>query len=120
HMICHWDGYCQQRNNYRVYIDSKTSKAYFLPHGMDQMFGDPHYPITHVPQALVANTVMTNPVWRAKYREKLNELMPLFTPPDRLLARVEAISNHFSRFCRNGTQTQPEKQKSKCDNFKIV
>ncbi len=95
HMTCHWDGYCQQRNNYRVYIDAKTKKAYFLPHGMDQMFGDPNYPITHVPQALVANTIMTNPAWRLKYREKLNELMPAFVPPTKLLNRVEEISKHI-------------------------
>lgn len=95
HMTCHWDGYSQQRNNYRVYIDAKTRKAYFIPHGMDQMFGDPNYPITHIPQALVASNVMTNPTWRAKYRDKLNELMPTFVPATKLIERVEAISNHI-------------------------
>lgn len=95
HMTCHWDGYCQQRNNYRVYIDAKTKKAYFLPHGMDQMFGDPNYPITHVPQALVANTVMTNPTWRTKYRDKINDLMPSFVPPTKMLARIDEISKRI-------------------------
>ena len=37
-----WDGYCRNRNNYRVYFDPKTKKAVFLPHGMDQMFASPH------------------------------------------------------------------------------
>lgn len=95
HMTCHWDGYCQQRNNYRVYLDAKTRKAYFIPHGMDQMFGDPNYPITHIPQALVASNVMLNPAWRTKYRDKLNELMPRFVPETKLIERVEAISNHI-------------------------
>lgn len=95
HMTCHWDGYCQQRNNYRVYIDGKTKKAYFLPHGMDQMFGDPNYPILHIPGALVASTIMTNPAWRIKYREKMNQLMPSFSPSTKFLARIDEVSKRI-------------------------
>ncbi|HQR05996.1 MAG TPA: CotH kinase family protein [Gemmatales bacterium] len=95
HMTCHWDGYCQQRNNYKVYIDSKSRKAYFFPHGMDQMFGDPNYPILHVPGALVAGTIMTNPTWRAKYREKMDQLMPFFTPTTKLFARIDEINKRI-------------------------
>lgn len=95
HMMCHWDGYCQQRNNYRIYIDSKSKKAFFFPHGMDQMFGDPNYPILHVPGALVANTIMSNPAWRIKYRDKLNQLMPTFSPAAKILARIDEVSKRL-------------------------
>ncbi len=95
HMTCHWDGYCQQRNNYRVYIDGKSKKAYFLPHGMDQMFGDPNYPILHIPGALVAGTIMNNPQWRAKYREKMNQLMPSFSPTTKFIARIDEVSKRM-------------------------
>ena len=95
HMTCHWDGYCQQRNNYRIYIDGKSKKAYFLPHGMDQMFGDPNYPILHIPGALVANTIMTNPAWRQKYRDKINELMPAFSPTSKFLTRIDDITKRI-------------------------
>ena len=34
-----WDGYTLSMNNYRIYFPS-NSKGVFLPHGMDQLFGD--------------------------------------------------------------------------------
>lgn len=91
HMLCHWDGYCQQRNNYRIYFDPKSKKAVFIPHGMDQMFGDPNYPILHVPQALVASEVMKNPAWRVRYRERINEMMPLFVPATKFHQRIDEL-----------------------------
>lgn len=90
-MCCHWDGYCNNRNNYKIYFDPTSKKAYFFPHGMDQMFGDTNAGILHVPGAMVANTVMQNPEWRGRYRDKINELMPLFNPPDRLHKRLDQI-----------------------------
>ncbi len=45
-LTCHWDGYAQNRNNYRLYHDPATRKFVFMPHGMDQMFWDVNYPIT--------------------------------------------------------------------------
>lgn len=45
-LTCDWDGYVQNRNNYRLYHDPTTHKFVFIPHGMDQMFWDPNYPVT--------------------------------------------------------------------------
>ncbi len=45
-LTCDWDGYVQNRNNYRLYHDPATRKFVFMPHGMDQMFWDVNYPIT--------------------------------------------------------------------------
>jgi len=45
-LTCHWDGYSQNRNNYRLYHDPATRKFVFMPHGMDQMFWDVNYPVT--------------------------------------------------------------------------
>lgn len=53
-MGCHWDGYCQNRNNYRVYFDPDTKRRHFFPHGMDQMFGDTNFGVLHT-GALAAN-----------------------------------------------------------------
>ncbi len=88
-MTCHWDGYCQNRNNYRFYFDPKTGKVQFFPHGMDQMFGDPNFGVLHVPGGMVARAVMSNPEWRALYRDRLADLLKLFVPEDRLLKRVD-------------------------------
>ncbi|WP_254510076.1 CotH kinase family protein [Anatilimnocola floriformis] len=90
-MCCHWDGYCNNRNNYKFYFDPTNKKAYFFPHGMDQMFGDTNTSVLNVPGAMVANAVMSNPEWRGRYRDRLNELLPIFNPPDKLHQRLDQI-----------------------------
>lgn len=88
-MTGHWDGYSMNRNNYRLYFDpGDQDRAKFLPHGMDQMFTDPGASVLNAPVALVAASVMQNPIWRQKYRQKLKELLPLFDPADALKQRV--------------------------------
>ncbi|MDB5335733.1 MAG: hypothetical protein JWN70_1352, partial [Planctomycetaceae bacterium] len=90
-MTCHWDGYTQSKNNYRLYFDPQTKKSHFLAHGMDQMFGDSGFPILNHPPATVASAVMHNPVWREKYRVRLKLLLPLFAPPTKLITRVDVV-----------------------------
>jgi len=88
-MTGHWDGYCSMRNNYRVYVDpGKGGRARFLPHGMDQIFVDGGATVLAPPPALMAMTIMENPAWRVKYRERLRELLPLLSAEDRLLPHV--------------------------------
>jgi hypothetical protein len=90
-MTCHWDGYVRNRNNYRLYFDPKTHKAYFLPHGMDQMFGDTGTPVFNNSGATVSNVVLQNLDWRARYRDRVEALLPLFDPPDKLLNRIDEV-----------------------------
>lgn len=90
-MTCHWDGYSLNRNNYRIYFEPNNKKAYWLPHGMDQMLGDPNASIVDLPQALVASRVMENPVWRKRFQKVVQELLPLFSPADSLLTRVDQL-----------------------------
>lgn len=79
-MTCHWDGYTCNRNNYRLYFDPATGKAHFLPHGMDQMFGDPGFPLFDQPPPIATSAVLSNPAWRKAYRKRVNEMLPLFEP----------------------------------------
>ncbi len=92
-MTCHWDGYCNNRNNYRYYFEPKSGasggKVHFFPHGMDQMFGDVNFSILNVPGGIVCGAVLSNPEWRGRYRDRVSELMPLFVPAERLLKRVD-------------------------------
>jgi spore coat protein H len=90
-MTCHWDGYSLNRNNYRVYFDANTKKMLILPHGMDQMFGDPNASVLINPGAMVPQAILSNPEWRAAYRDRIGELLPLFSPPDRLLKRADEV-----------------------------
>ena len=78
-LTCHWDGYTMNRNNYRLYFDPKTGKANFLPHGMDQMFGDPGFPLFHQSEPIVVAAVLQNPRWRAAYRLRLEQIVPQYT-----------------------------------------
>lgn len=88
-MVGHWDGYANNANNYRVYFAGKKGRAYFLPHGMDQVFGDPDASVLEYPTALVADAVLRNPVWRARFRKRLLELVPLFNLKEKLLPRLK-------------------------------
>lgn len=97
-MTCHWDGYSANKNNYRVYFEPDSGKAYFFPHGMDQMFGDAGFGLMHQPGTIVAGTVLQNPVWRRKYRKRLRELMSIFDPPTKLTDRVDEIAEHLKPY----------------------
>jgi hypothetical protein len=87
----HWDGYCNATNNYRVYFEPTTGRAHFFPHGMDQMFGDPNAGVLHTPGALIAQAVLSNPEWRARYRDRIAELLPMFSPPDKLHQLLDTV-----------------------------
>lgn len=89
-MMCHWDGYTANKNNYRVYFDPATKQARFLPHGMDQMFQDPGFPLWLQPGSIVAAAVMENPPWRERYRERVTALLPQFSA-EALQAKVDAL-----------------------------
>lgn len=93
-MIAHWDGYCLNSNNYRLYIDSRTGKASFLAHGMDQVLQDPEASILDAPGSIVASSVMKNPEWRAAYRKRIGELLPLFDA-DKLGRKIDEASKRI-------------------------
>lgn len=88
----HWDGATTGANNYRVYFDpARDGRAVYIPHGMDQLFGDPGFPILDLPGTLAAGTVMGDPEWRGRFRERVRELLPLVAP-DRLLPAIDAAA----------------------------
>jgi hypothetical protein len=93
-MLGHWDGYSINRNNYRIYFEPKTGKAYFLPHGMDQVLGDPEASVLDHPSAMLAAAVTGNPAWRAAYRKRIGELIPLFDAR-KLARRVDEVSKRI-------------------------
>lgn len=88
-LTCHWDGYCHNRNNYRFYIEPKSGKLVFFPHGMDQMFGDTGYNAMDPGGAMVVSAVLSNPEWRGRYQARVRELAKLFIPAGRLVKRIE-------------------------------
>lgn len=93
-MCCHWDGYCLNVNNYRVFFDT-AGKAVFIPHGMDQMFGQTDMGLFDSPRGMVAATIAQNPVWRRQYRARVQELAGIFRPLDNLFARIDALEQRL-------------------------
>lgn len=72
--ICgHWDGYTLNQNNYRIYFPSR-GKGVFLPHGMDQLFGDPGAGLYDHSRSMIASAVLQSSVWLEQYRTRLQRL----------------------------------------------
>ncbi|MFN9200580.1 MAG: CotH kinase family protein [Planctomycetaceae bacterium] len=94
-LIAHWDGYCGNRNNYRIYFDPPSGKAYFLPHGMDQTFGDPEFPLFANLGGLVTEAVWArDEAGRKAYREVVRRMLARLDVQD-LVARVNRLQQRL-------------------------
>jgi spore coat protein H len=95
-MLCHWDGYAMNRNNWRLYHDLDSNKMVFMPHGLDQMFGvdrsSPESPIFPSMQGMVARAVLGNPQGRRLYLAKLCQLYTNVFQVDSILKRVDELN----------------------------
>ncbi len=69
-ILCHWDGYSFNRNNYRFYEEPTAGKFHFMLHGMDQVFGDERWYIFRRPGAAVPNALHESPAIRERFRSQ--------------------------------------------------
>ena len=95
-MLCNWDGYVMNRNNWRVFHDRSKDRMVFMPHGLDQLFGIGRrmgVDATIEPQSrgVVARVLMSTPEARKLYRAKVVELNTNVFNPERLEARIREI-----------------------------
>lgn len=75
-----WDGYARNHNNYRLYHDPVSGRFHFIPHGMDQLFGNSSQPLEPGWNGLVAQRVFELPENRAIFYDRLATLSTnLFT-----------------------------------------
>jgi spore coat protein H len=88
----HWDGYGMNRSNYRLYHDPDSGRMVFLPHGMDQMFGDADGAIFPVMRGVVAKGLLETPEGRRRYLERLNTLRTDLFNPATLANRVDELA----------------------------
>jgi spore coat protein CotH len=78
-LICDWDGYMRNRNNYRVYIPT-GAQAVFIPHGMDQEFQNPNEGLWPGWGGMVSRAILDSPEGKKKTIAVLKELQEkLFT-----------------------------------------
>jgi hypothetical protein len=73
-MLCHRDGYCLARNNFRVYDDPGADRLVFLPQGMDQLLGKADLPWRPQMAGVVARAIMELPEGRRRYAERFAAL----------------------------------------------
>jgi spore coat protein CotH len=103
-MLCHWDGYCMNQNNYRVFHDLGDNKIVFIAHGMDQMLGTGTFhgggpkgttdcPIFPRLAGAVAEAFMSVPEGRHLYLARLGQLYTNLFRVEALLKRVDDLSN---------------------------
>ena len=74
-MIAHWDGYARNRNNYRLLIPAGSTQVYVLPSGMDQVFGDPNFPVFDSMGGLVTAGLWQLPQTRLQYRDRVGQIL---------------------------------------------
>lgn len=95
-ITCDWDGYAMNRNNTRIFHDLDSDKMFFIPHGMDQMFGTfrstPQSPILPNMQGLVAQAVMSHPEARRLYLERMAELRARVLNPEQITNRIHELA----------------------------
>lgn len=95
-LICNWDGYAMNRNNYRVFHDRTSDRMIFMPHGMDQVFGNrrmgPQSSIQPPIRGLVARAVLSTTEGRRKYFERLATLRTNVLDEAKLTNRVHVLA----------------------------
>jgi hypothetical protein len=101
-ILCHRDGYCLARNNFRLYEDFETGKISFFPHGMDQLWGNPAAPWRPQMAGLAARAVIETPEGRTRYRERLGNLVTNLLQPDLLARRVDQLVAELHPFADAG------------------
>jgi spore coat protein H len=91
-MTAHWDGYCGNRNNYRIYHDRVRDKLVFIAHGMDQMFQRADYPLIDNNKAIVCQALLGTTRDRQRYFERVAELRKKWLTPELLTREVDRLA----------------------------
>lgn len=90
-LLGHRDGYCINRNNFRVYHDLDSGKMVFFPHGMDQLFGSPDFPWQPNWAGVVAQAVMSTPAGQQGYAATFRSLLTNQFNVEKLTGRVDEL-----------------------------
>jgi hypothetical protein len=95
-MICHWDGYALNRNNFRVFHDRANQRMVFLPQGVDQTFQRPNSSVFPNVNGLVAKAALEIPEVRDRYRERMIQLLTNVYRLDRLTNHIAEVASKFA------------------------
>jgi spore coat protein H len=118
-MICHRDGYCLARNNFRVYQNLDNGKMVFFPHGMDQLFGTASLPWTPHMAGLVAKAVLDTSEGKQRYSDEFRSLFDALFKPELLSHRVDQLVEPL-RSALNASEFEAVKAQSLLVKERIV
>ena len=90
-ILCDWDGYPSKCNNYRVYHNPKTNKITFVPSGMDQMLGDPNWPVMMQFGGRIARKVIDTPEGKKRYLARVEEILKTVFKVDAMVKRLDEL-----------------------------
>jgi hypothetical protein len=116
-MLWNWDGYAQNRNNYRLFHDRSSGKMVFMPHGLDQMFWKPEGPILPNMQGMVARGVLQVPELRDKYLARVKELRSAVFNPQDMTNRVYKIASKIRPALKENDPAQAMQQEKAVASF---
>jgi len=91
-MLCHRDGYCLARNNFRLYLNLDSGRMMFMPQGMDQLLGAIELPWIPQMAGLVARAVIETPQGKSRYTEEFRSLFKTLFKPEVLAHRVDQLT----------------------------
>jgi spore coat protein H len=94
-LLVHWDGYCGNSNNYHLFHEPKSDKFVFIPHGMDQLFGQhnsPEMSLTPNYKGMLAKAVLSIPDARMRYFNRLEELSKNAFRTEAVQGRVDKLA----------------------------
>jgi hypothetical protein len=95
-LTSHWDGYTGDLNNFFLYNDPATGFA-FIPWGTDGAYGEHAFLPSTIPASVYAMSHLARRLYeyeptRARYRERLRELLDTLWLEAPLLAEVDRIA----------------------------
>ena len=89
-LLVDWDGYGNNRNNYRIYFEPRTGKATFQPHGMDQLLGNIGKDLELPGGGLLSRQLFDVPTYRDRFYSEIDRLL-------REVFTTETLDAHFKR-----------------------
>lgn len=90
-----WDGYPCNRNNYRVYHEPTANRFVFLPHGMDQMFGQGGMSLDRGFEGIVASRIFQDAEWRTAYFNRIESLLTNVFTTNSILQTFDAATQRL-------------------------
>lgn len=121
-IMCDWDGYHRNRNNYRVYFPPNGGKAVFIPHGKDQLLQNPNEGLWHGWQGMVTRAVLEHEegkkIYAAKMREIYEKHFDLKAINDRIDEWIKPTKEALNAFEKNSGNFLENEAKGLKDRYK--